>query len=61
MLLGSGTAALLAAVLLRIRDRRYRAIREQETVDDDDHDGTTTTECPTHTRTTTARRAVSLA
>jgi NhaA family Na+:H+ antiporter len=35
VLLGSGIAALLAAVLLRIRDRHYRAIREQETVDDD--------------------------
>ena len=38
VLLGSGIAALLAAVVLRIRDRHYRAIRQQETVDDD-HDG----------------------
>ena len=38
MLLGSGIAALLAAVFLRIHDRHYRAIREQESVDDD-HDG----------------------
>jgi Na+:H+ antiporter, NhaA family len=35
VLLGSGTAALLAAVILRIRDRHYRAIRKQDTVDDD--------------------------
>ena len=35
VLLGPGIAALLTAVLLRIRDRHYRAIREQETVDDD--------------------------
>ena len=31
-------AALLAAVLLRLRNRHYRAVREQETVDTD-HDG----------------------
>ena len=35
VLLGSGVAALLAAALLRIRHRHYRAIGEQETVDDD--------------------------
>jgi Na+:H+ antiporter, NhaA family len=35
VLLGSGIAALLAAVVLRIRDRHYRTIREQDTVDDD--------------------------
>ena len=35
VLLGSGTAALLAAVILRIRDRHYRTLGEQDTVDDD--------------------------
>ena len=35
VLLGSGTAALLAAVILRIRDRHHRTIRDQDAVDDD--------------------------
>ena len=38
VLVGSGIAALLAAVILRIRNRHYRTIRDQESVDDD-HDG----------------------
>ena len=38
VLVGSLLAALLAAVLLRIRNRQYRAIFELETADDD-HDG----------------------
>jgi NhaA family Na+:H+ antiporter len=36
VLVGSGTAALLAAVVLRIRDRRYRAICAEEAMDDRD-------------------------
>jgi Na+:H+ antiporter, NhaA family len=35
VLVGTLTAALLAAVLLRLRDRRYRRIAEEETRDDD--------------------------
>lgn len=38
VLAGSVTAAVLAAVLLRMRNRRYRAICEEEERDDD-HDG----------------------
>lgn len=38
VLTGSLVAALLAAVLLRLRNRHYREVREQETVDTD-HDG----------------------
>ena len=33
--MGTLTAALLASVVLRLRDRRYRLIAEQETRDDD--------------------------
>ena len=36
VLVGSGTAAMLAAVILRIRDRRYRAICAEEAMDDRD-------------------------
>jgi NhaA family Na+:H+ antiporter len=36
VLVGSVTAALLAAVILRIRDRHYRAYRAEEAVDDSD-------------------------
>src|SRR4051794_3237861 len=35
VLLGSGTAALLAAVILRIRDRHYRTVNVQESVAED--------------------------
>ena len=35
VLVGSATAALLAAVILRIRDRHHRTIRDQDAVDDD--------------------------
>ncbi len=35
VLVGSLTAALLAAVVLRLRNRTYRAIEERETADDD--------------------------
>ena len=35
VLLGSGTAALLAAVILRIRDRHHRTFRDQDAIDDD--------------------------
>ncbi|MEU2347170.1 Na+/H+ antiporter NhaA [Modestobacter sp. NPDC049651] len=35
VLTGTLLAALLASVLLRLRNRRYRRIREEETVDDD--------------------------
>jgi NhaA family Na+:H+ antiporter len=35
VLLGSGTAALLAAVILRIRDRHYRTVNDQESVAED--------------------------
>ncbi|KUI11849.1 sodium:proton antiporter [Mycobacterium sp. GA-1285] len=38
VLTGSLTSAALAAVLLRLRNRQYRAIHEQETADSD-HDG----------------------
>ncbi|GAT09784.1 Na+/H+ antiporter NhaA [Mycolicibacterium novocastrense] len=38
VLTGSLTSAALAAVLLRLRNRHYRAIHEQETADSD-HDG----------------------
>jgi Na+:H+ antiporter, NhaA family len=35
VLVGTLTAALLAAVVLRLRDRRYRRIAEEETRDED--------------------------
>jgi NhaA family Na+:H+ antiporter len=35
VLVGSLTAALLAAVVLRIRNRRYRSLWEEENRDDD--------------------------
>jgi NhaA family Na+:H+ antiporter len=38
VLTGSVLAALLAAVVLRVRNRHYRAVFELETADDD-HDG----------------------
>ena len=38
MLTGSLSAALLAAVVLRVRNRRYRLLWEAENRDDD-HDG----------------------
>lgn len=38
VLTGSVTAAVLASILLRLRNRRYRAICEEE-ARDDDHDG----------------------
>jgi NhaA family Na+:H+ antiporter len=40
VLAGSGTAAVLATVVLRIRDRHHRAVRATEPADDDNDPAT---------------------